>query len=99
MNINLQIVQAAISLTEERGMRIEVKNLGGFVQNFDFEDLSIIYTTPFSGAEIYPGEKAYMVDIWHQRKKLYSVYFKNVDELTDCKKRPKGEWVNKLLTL
>jgi hypothetical protein len=99
MNINLQIVSASIRLTQEKGHPLVFENLSGFAQEFDCGDLSIVYTTPFSGAEIFPGQKAYIVDIWYKKKKVYSIYFKKFDDLSDSKMKPKGEWIEHLMTL
>lgn len=49
MNINLKIVNAAIYLTEKNDERLKDKNLSGFAQAFGKDELSIVYTTPFSG--------------------------------------------------
>ena len=98
-NLNVEIVQAVIKLTTMKGYPWKDKNLSGFVQAFDKDELGIVYTTPFSGAEIYPGQLAYIVDIWYQHKKVYNIAFQNIDELSDCRKRPKGVWLDQLMAL
>lgn len=98
-NINLKIVQKVIELTTKKGYRLKDKNLNGFAQAFDKDELSIVYTTPFSGAEILPGQKAYLVDIWYQHKKVYSLDFQNIEALSGCHRRPKGLWLDKIMEL
>jgi hypothetical protein len=98
-NHNLEIVQTAIELTAKKGHPWKDKNLSGFAQAFDKDELSIVYTTPFSGAEILPGQRAYIVDIWYKHKKVYNIDFQNIDELSGCRRRPKGVWLDKLMAL
>ncbi|MEP1446351.1 MAG: hypothetical protein ABJK37_09605 [Paraglaciecola sp.] len=98
-NINLKIVQKVIELTTKKGSPLKSKNLSGFAQAFDKDDLSIVYTTPFSGAEILPGQKAYIIDIWYQHKKVYNTDFQSLDELSGCRRRPKGVWLDKFMEL
>lgn len=64
---------------------------------YEAETLCIVYTTPFSGAAPYPGESVYMIDIWHQSKKQFSIVYQRMEEVAASKKRPKGEWVGYLL--
>jgi hypothetical protein len=98
-NINLKIVQTAIELNAKKGYPWKDKNLSGFAQAFAKDELNIVYTTPFSGAEILPGQKAYIVDIWYQHKKVYNIDIQNIDELSGCRRRPKGVWLDKLMAL
>ena len=99
MNITQQIITISIHLAQNKGARMDVANLNGFVERFENDEFEIIYVTPFSGAEIYPGQKAYMIDIWQHRKKVFSIYYSRFDDLVGTKKRPRGEWVNKLMAL
>ena len=98
-NINVEIVEKAIDLAQKKGSRLESDNFSGFAQLFESKQINVIYTTPFSGAEVLPGERSYIVDIWYQRKKVYSLYYSHFDEVLKSKKRPKGEWVNALLSI
>jgi hypothetical protein len=97
--LNLKIVQTAIELIAKKGYPWKDKNLSGFAQAFDKDELSIVYTTPFSGAEILPGQRAYIVDIWYKHKKVYNIDFQNINESSGCRIRPKGLWLNKLMEL
>jgi hypothetical protein len=98
-NINLKIVQKVIELITKKGYPLKDKNLNGFAQAFDKNELSIVYTTPFSGAEILTGHRAYTVDIWYKHKKVYNIGFQDIDELSGCRRRPKGVWLAKLMEL
>jgi hypothetical protein len=98
-NINLKIVQTAIELNAKKGYPWKDKNLSGFAQAFAKDELNIVYTTPFSGAEILPGQKAYMVDFWYQQMKVYNIDFQNINESCGCRIRPKALWLDKLMEL
>ena len=98
-NINVLIVEKAIDLAQKKGSPLKSPHFSGFAQQFEGKQISVIYTTPFSGAEVLPGELSYIVDIWYKRKKVYSFYYKHFDEVLKSKKRPKGEWVNALLSI
>jgi hypothetical protein len=69
-NLNVEIVHAVIELTTNKGYKFKVKNLSGFAEAFKKEVLSMVYTTPFSGAELFPGQTAYIVDSWYKHKKV-----------------------------
>lgn len=99
MNITQQIVTISIHLTQNRGTRLSIKNLNGFVEIFNDGELEVMYSIPFSGAEVYPGQKPYMVDIWHNRKKVFSIYYSNFGELNSSEKSPRGDWIDKLIAL
>ncbi|WP_158768821.1 hypothetical protein [Paraglaciecola sp. L1A13] len=98
-NINLKIVQKVIELTTKKGYPLKDKNLNGFAQAFAKDELNIVYTARFSGAEILPGHRAYIVDIWYKHKKVYNIDFQDIDELSGCGRRPKGVWLDKLMEL
>jgi hypothetical protein len=75
------IAVRAIELFEKYGTRFEDNNLSGYAESLETEKFMIVYTTPFSGAEVFPGEKMYMVDIWHEGKNVLGEYFRNFEEM------------------
>lgn len=92
------IVHHAIKLVESRGSDLKVKNLPGKVQKYEEGDFSIIYMTPFSGAEILPGEVMYGVDIWKNHKKVFSIFFKTFED--EClQKYKRAAWVHDFIAV
>lgn len=77
-----EIIEKSIRLVDKRGALLKPENVSGHVQKAELESFIILYTTPFSGAELLPGQLFYGIDIWHHNKKVFSVYF---DDLSDEK--------------
>ena len=95
----MDIAVRAIELIEKYGTRLEADNLSGYAESLETEKFMIVYTTPFSGAEILPGEKVYMVDIWHEGKKVLGEYFQNLEEMKGKGKSQKASWVEEFFKL
>lgn len=93
------IAVRSIELIEKYGTRLEVDNLPGFVESLETESFMIVYTTPFSGAEVYPGEKMYIIDIWHEGKKVLGECFRNLEEIRGKGKSKRTAWVEELFEL
>jgi hypothetical protein len=93
------IAVRAIELIEKYGTRLEADNLSGYAESLETEKFIIVYTTPFSGAEVFPGEKMYMIDIWHTGKKVLREHFHNLEEMRDKGKSKKAAWVEELFVL
>ncbi|MCG9732339.1 hypothetical protein L1D44_21395 [Shewanella sp. Isolate13] len=93
------IAVRAIELIEKYGKRLEVDNLPGFAESLETESFTIIYTTPFSGAEVYPGEKMYMIDIWHEGQKVLGECFQNIEEIRGKDKSKRTAWVEEFFEL
>lgn len=85
------IAEHAIALITKYGEPFQVGTFPGFAQEAKVGEFSLAYTTPFSGFEVYPGEKMYMVDIWIDRK-VFSCVYKTLDELSSTRAR-KGAWL------
>ena len=89
----------AIELIELYGEELSSENMPGFVQTMQRNDFMIVYTTPFSGVEVLPGKRRYMIDIWYKNKKVFSEYFKSLDDLYKCNRAKRSEWAKQLLSL
>jgi hypothetical protein len=94
-----KIAIRAIELIEKYGTRLEADNLLGFAEVLETESFLIVYTTPFSGAEVFLGEKMYMVDIWHEGKKVLGECFRNLEDMRDKGKSKRAAWVEELFEL
>jgi hypothetical protein len=93
------IAARAIELIEKHGTRLETDNLPGFAELLETENFTIIYTTPFSGAEVFPGEKMYMIDIWHEGKKVFGEHFLSLEEMIGKGKSKRASWVEEFFEL
>ncbi|TPH18089.1 hypothetical protein [Litorilituus lipolyticus] len=93
------LVLKSIELIERYGELISVENLPGQAQSLERDDFLIVYTTPFSGAEVLPGELSYIVDVWFKNKKVFSEYFKSHEELHGGERKKRAEWCKLLMLL
>jgi len=89
----------AIELIELYGENLVVENMPGYAQTMERGDFLIVYTTPFSGVESLPGDRSYMIDIWYKNKKVFSEYFKSLEDLYNCNRSKRAEWTKHLLSL
>jgi hypothetical protein len=93
------IAAKAIELIEKHGKKLQAENLTGYAESLETENFMIVYTTPFSGAEVFPGEKMYMIDIWHDGKKVLSECYLNLEELKVLGKSKRAAWVEDFFDL
>lgn len=93
------LVLKAIELIELYGEMLSVENMPGHAQSMQRGAFIIVYTTPFSGVEVLPGKRSYMIDIWYKEKKVFSECFKSLDDLRNCNRVKKSEWAKRLLSL
>ncbi|WP_372742554.1 hypothetical protein [Neptunomonas sp.] len=82
-------MEKAIALAE-RGEFIKPEKCNT-VQFFKNDELDIIYSTPFSGAEIYPGQPTYTVGIWFGGKKVIEIDYLSFRELEGKRKQLKPQ--------
>lgn len=94
-----EIVKKALELIKRYGNRTEVENLSGFAESFKLKNFVVVYTTPFSGAEVLPNQKKYMLDIWYKDKKVLSEYYSNIEELELSGHSKRVSWATEFLEL
>lgn len=94
-----EIVGRAISLTEKHGKLLKVEGLSGHVQSFEISKFKIVYTTPSSGAELYPDVKMYMLDIWYERQKVLSEFGPTPGKIKSLSSTKVGKWVEELFAI
>lgn len=92
-----KVVEKAVQLCTSQGEKYTVENLPGFVQRFEKGSFSILYTTPFSGAEFYPGHQCYGIDIWYNQKKVLSETFMEFEDFGP-KQHIRAEWAKEYIT-
>ena len=86
------LIEHAIYLCTEKGKALQLEGAPGIVMQYDSADFSVLYTTPFSGVEVYPGMKRYIIDIWYKNKKVFNHDFSSLDDIEDGKSK-RAEWV------
>lgn len=89
------IADQAMTLIHSRGQNVHLDGAPGYVREVAWGGFTILYTTPFTGAETLPGWRAYRIDIWHGRKKVFCCAYDSLDELT-AKGRSRQAWVQAL---
>ncbi len=94
-----EIATKAIDLIEQHGEKFKAEGLPGHAQSLEVENFKIIYTTPFSGAEVYPGQRTYMIDIWYNGQKVLSECYQNYEGLKALGKSKRAAWVEDFFEL
>ncbi|WP_338518455.1 hypothetical protein [Alteromonas gracilis] len=99
MRTKYDIILKVIELVEKNGQPLKVDNLPGLAHQASIGDFSMIYTTPFSGAEVYPGQRAYMIDIWYRGKKVFSEHYRDINNVKVKGSKKRAEWVEPFFEL
>jgi hypothetical protein len=94
----VSVAKKAITLIEKYGHEEMIKGLTGKSQVADIGEFGIVYATPFSGAEVFPGVKNYIVSIWYKGKKVFNCDYKCMDEL-DSQKPINKDWATEFIAL
>lgn len=83
-----------------RGAPTKIDGVPGVVQEFEGNNFSIIYTTPFTSAEfyIYPSKSSYGIDIWHNHRKVISEVFTSTEEFSP-KQHIRAAWAREFMEL
>lgn len=89
-----EIVEKAVELAL-KGVLITPNNCNQ-MQLFENDKLTIVYSTPFSRAEVLPGHPTYMVSIWFGGKKVFSADYLTINDLGGKRKQLKP-WIEALL--
>lgn len=92
------VIEHAIFLANTKGEDIKVNNLPGKATYYECGKFSLIYTTPFSGAEIYPGQLSYIMDIWVDHKKVFTHCYSDLESISS-KKTKRASWVAEFMNL
>lgn len=92
------IVEHAILLANTKGKKMTGLNVPGHVTEYTNGSYSLIYTTPFSGFEVLPGQTSYIVDIWFDNKKIFTHYFSSFDSIP-INKTKRQPWADEFLSL
>lgn len=93
------IASKAIELLEKHGKLFKPDGIPGQVQSVRIENFNVVYTTPFSGVEIFPGQKMYTVDIWYNDKKVFSEYAPSLADIKSLNKSKRSAWVEEFFAI
>ena len=94
-----QVIAISIKLVDMKSKKIKLPNLPGELQEVEVGDFRIAYATPFSGAEVMPGQKNYMLAIWHANKKVFSADWSPVDEDNPNVSCKKWDWFDQFSSI
>ncbi len=94
----VKIIEKAVSLSNMYGCLENIEGLSGQVCVTKLDDIGIVYSSPFSGAEVFPGVKCYMVSIWKSNKKIFNCDYKRLADLDGVSPTNK-KWVKDFMQL
>jgi len=94
----LAIVEKIVELSDKYRKLESIQGMPGHAQVTEINDFKITYISPFSGVEVLPGIKHYIVSIWTKNKKIFNCDYKGLDDINNKKPIAK-DWVIKFMRL
>ena len=92
------IIEHAIHLVSDFGEEVKLDGAPGKLLQYDSDGFSVLYTTPFSGRESFPGKKEYCVDIWLNNKKVLNHGFTSLEAISETRTK-RSQWAVDFLTI